>query len=43
VDDYDYDGDEPTGDFQMLVNEDTQRIMAYGHEHPRRVRMELAV
>jgi hypothetical protein len=30
----DYDGDEPTGDLQMLVHEDTQRIMAYGHEHP---------
>jgi hypothetical protein len=29
----DYDGDEPTGDLQMLVHEDTQRIMAYGHEH----------
>jgi hypothetical protein len=27
----DYDEDEPTGDLQMLVNEDTQRIMAYGH------------
>lgn len=29
----DYDGDEPTGDLQILVNEDTQRIMAYGQEH----------
>lgn len=29
-----YDGDEPTGELQMLVNADMQRIMAYGREHP---------
>jgi hypothetical protein len=29
-----YDGEEPTGQIQALVNEDLQRIMGYGLSHP---------
>jgi hypothetical protein len=29
-----YDGDEPTGALQMLVNQDMEQILAYGQDHP---------
>jgi hypothetical protein len=30
----DYDGDEPTGELQTLVNQDMTRILEYGQDHP---------